>query len=73
MVSTSQKISCPLARISSFFENCFPLIPIIWFPLAKNSSDQNTVSTRQNIGFQNPFPLVGMKDFVEKTLPLDGK
>ena len=29
MVSTSQKISCPLARISSFFENYFLVITII--------------------------------------------
>ena len=29
MVSTSQNISPPLARISYFFENCFPLIPIM--------------------------------------------
>ena len=26
---TSQKISCPVAIICFFFENCFPLIPIM--------------------------------------------
>ena len=30
LVSTSQKISCPLARINSLFENCLFLIPIMF-------------------------------------------
>ena len=29
MVYTSRKISCPLGRISSFFGNSFPLIPLM--------------------------------------------
>ena len=29
MFSTSRKITCPLARMSSFSQNCFPLIPIM--------------------------------------------
>ena len=64
IVSTSWKTSCPLARISSFFENCFPLIPRM-ASTAKNSSDQNTVSTRQNIGFQrNPLFRLVETDFL---------
>ena len=35
LVSTSQKISCPLARINSFFENCFFLIPIMFSTSSK--------------------------------------
>ena len=58
MVSASRKISCPLARISSFFENCFPLIPIMVSSSQKELIKK--VSTRQNVGFQqNPlFQLV---------------
>ena len=35
MVYTSQKVICPPARISSFFENCFPLIQIMVPPAEK--------------------------------------
>ena len=44
MVSTSLKISCPLARISSFLKNCFPAITINDFRSQKNISDQKTMS-----------------------------
>ena len=56
MVSTSQKISCPLARISSFFENCPPshLIPIMASTIRNIALIKNTVSTRQKIHFHQP-------------------
>ena len=66
MVSTSQKTSCPLARISSFFENCFPLIPIM-------------ASTSRKIALikKTPFPLgiksvstSQMKDLLKNAFPL---
>ena len=107
MIYTSRKISCQLARISSFYQNCFLLIAIMfstsikipltkkycfhktenkfflwklfppggfhqpkkwWLPPAKKISDQNTVSTRQNIGFQRN-PLFRL---VETVFPLGG-
>ena len=40
LVSTSQKISCALAIIKSFFENCSPPNSNCGFHLQKNSSDQ---------------------------------
>ena len=59
MLSASQKISCPLAIISSFFKNCFPLIPIManGFHEQKNSSDKkntvsNTVRVRVGLGWR---------------------
>ena len=68
MVYNSRKVSCLLAKISSFFENCFPLIPIM-FPQQKTSSDQETL-----------FPLdrksvctSRIKDFLKKKFPLYGK
>ena len=63
------RISCPLAIISFFFENCFPPNSNNAFHLQKNSSDQITlfpldkksVSTRR------------MKDLLKNTFPLYGK
>ena len=68
MVSTSQKISCPLARISSFFENCFPPNSNNCFHKQKNSSDQKTLFSldRKSVStsriknlLKNAFPLYG--------------
>ena len=43
MISTSQKISYPIARITSFFENCFPPNFSNAFHQQKNSSDQKVL------------------------------
>ena len=65
IVPASQKISCLLARISSFFENCLFLIPItfstsskialtkkILFPLGRKSFSNSWI-------LKNPSPLYG--------------
>ena len=55
MVSTSQKISCSVARISSSFENCFLQIPIMVSTSSKIVlTKKNTVSTRQKIRLHQP-------------------
>ena len=60
-VSTSQKISCPPGRISSFFENYFPLIPIMASTSRKIALIKNTVSTRQKIR---------LKDLLKNVIPI---
>ena len=55
IVSTSQKIICPIERMRSFYENCFLVIPILvstsckialtkkmQFPLARKTRSQQT-------------------------------
>ena len=68
MVSTSQKISCPLAIICHLFENCFPSNSNNGFNWQKISFDQKTsflldkksVSTsRMKDLLKNAFPLYG--------------
>ena len=55
MVSTSQKISCSVARISSSFENCFLQISIMVSTSSKIAlTKKNTVSTRQKIRLHQP-------------------
>ena len=68
MVSTSQKISCPLAVISSFFENCFPLNPN-GFHKEKNSSEKTVLFPldRKSVSTSR------MKDLLENAFPLYGK
>ena len=65
MISVRQKISCLLAIISSFLENCFPPNSFHW---QKNRSDQKT-----------PFPLdrksvstIWIKDLLENAFLLLG-
>ena len=67
--STGQKISCQLARISSFFENCFPPNSNNGFHKQENSSDQKAL-----------FPLdrkcvstSRMKNLLKIAFPLYGK
>ena len=50
----ARKISCPLARISFFLENGFPLIPIMISANRKTEQKQvkNIFSTRQKMRFQ---------------------
>ena len=66
MVFTSQKISCPLARIRSFFENCF-------LPNSNNGFQNNSDE-------KTPFPLgrksvstCRMKDLLKNMFSLYGK
>ena len=68
MVSASRKISFSQARISSFFENCFPLNSNNGFHQQKNSSEQkmlfplgrNSVhKSRIKYLLKNTFPLYG--------------
>ena len=68
---TSQlsKTSCPPARISSFFENSFPLIPVI-----------DSTSRKISLIKKTPFPLdrrsvstSRIKDLLKNAFPLYGK
>ena len=68
MVSTSYKISCPLARISSFSEICFPPNSNNGFHQQEKSSVQKTLfpldrksffNTRMKKLLKNAFPLYG--------------
>ena len=65
MVSNSREISCPIARISFFFENCFLLISIMVSTSRKIvlikkqfSLDRNSISTNRILDLlKNTFPL----------------
>ena len=59
IVSTWQKINCPLAIISSFFENCLPLILIM------ASTSRKIVLIKEHCFHQteNPFSLAGWRNF----------
>ena len=79
MVSTSQKINCPLARISSFFENYFPTNSNSGFYQQKNSchkkhcfhQTENPVSTsRQKNLLKNAFRLYGKVASILKNLKI---
>ena len=68
MISTNQKISCPLARMSPFSQNCFFLIPIMVstssaIALAKKHCFHNA---------ENPFAPAGWK-ILKNTFPLYGE
>ena len=69
MVSTSQKISCLLARISSFFENCFPPNSNNGFYQQKNSSDQKALFPLDRKSVSTSW----MKDLLKNVFPLYGK
>ena len=57
-VSTSQIISCPLAKLSSFFEKCSPSIPIMISTIRKLTLIKKHVSTsRMNDFLRYTFPL----------------
>ena len=69
MVSAIHKTSCPPARISSFFENSFPLIPVI-----------DSTSRKISLIKKTPFPLdrrsvstSRIKDLLKNAFPLYGK
>ena len=51
MVSNSPEISCPIARISFSFENCFLLIPIMVSTSRKIALIKKAVFTRQKLHF----------------------
>ena len=59
---TSEKISCPVAIICFFFENCFPLIPIM-------------ASTSRKIALKNKHCCDEgfVKDLLKSAFPLYGK
>ena len=68
MISTRKKISCPLAIISCFFENCFFGNSNNDFHEQKNSCDKKTLfpidrkfvsSSRMKDLLKNAFPLYG--------------
>ena len=68
MVSKSEKTSCPVAIISSFFESWFPLSSNKGFHYQKNSSDERALFTldRQYVStsrmkclLKNAFRLYG--------------
>ena len=61
MVSTSQKISCLLARISPFPGNFFPPNFNNGFHQQRNSSDQKTLFALD----RNPVFTVGIKDLLK--------
>ena len=67
--STSQKLSCPLARISSFFENCFSPNSNNGFHQQKNSSNQKTLFPRN----RKSLFLSRMNDLLKNAFPLHGK
>ena len=59
MISTSPKNSCPLARMSSFSQNCFLLIPIM-VSTEWNSTDQKVLFPLGKWRIlKNRFPLYG--------------
>ena len=66
MVSTSQKISCPLAIISSFFENYFPTNSNNGFHQQKNSSDQKTLFPLDRKSVSTNW----MRDLLKNVFPL---
>ena len=66
MVSTSQKISCLLARIRSFFEKCFTPNSINGFHQLKNSSDQKTLFPLDI----KSVPTIWIKDLLKNAFPL---
>ena len=79
MVSTIHKISSPLARINSFFEISFPLIPVIdstsrkIYLIKKTpfSLDRKSVSTsRIKDLLKNAFPLYGKVASILKNLKI---
>ena len=73
MVPTSQKITCPLARTSSFFENCFPLIQIMARSDQKTLFllDKKSVSTRRMKDcFKHAFPLYGKVASTSKNIKI---
>ena len=79
MVSTIHKISFPLARINSFFEISFPLIPVIdstsrkIYLIKKTpfSLDRKSVSTsRIKDLLKNAFPLYGKVASILKNLKI---
>ena len=59
MVTTSQTISCLLARISTFFENCLFLIPIRFSASSKIALTKKILSPLGRKSFSNSW----MKDF----------
>ena len=68
MVSASQKISCPLEIISSFFKNCSPLIPIM------ASTGRKTAMIKKNFPLDRKFFSTSrMKDLLKNAFPLYGK
>ena len=58
-VPTSQKISCLLARISSFLENCFFLIPVTFSTSSKIALTKKTLFPLGRNSFSNSW----IKDF----------
>ena len=79
MVSTSQKISCPLERISSSFENCLPPNSKNCFHQQKSSSDHKVLFTldRKSVStsriknlLKNAFPLYGKVASTLKSLKI---
>ena len=58
VVSTGQIISCPPAKLSSFFEKCFPRIPIMVSTSRKITLIKKHVSSSR------------MKDLLKFTFPL---
>ena len=73
MVSISHKISCSLARISSFFENYFPLIPIIFSTSrkiarikTKFSLYRKSISTSRKMDLlKNTFPVFFLYIYIQ--------
>ena len=65
IVSISQIISCPLAKLSSFFENCFPRIPII-VSQVENNSDQKALFPLE----RKSVSTSRRKDLLKYTFPL---
>ena len=58
VVSTGQIISCPPAKLSSFFEKCFPRIPIMVSTSRKTTLIKKYFSTsRINDLLKYTFPL----------------
>ena len=66
MVSASQRISCPLAIISSFFENYFPPNSNNGFHQQKNSSDQKTLFPLDRKSVSTNW----MRDLLKNVFPL---
>ena len=66
MISTSQHIRFPLARMSSFFQNRFLLIPM----MVSTSSEIALIKKYCFHWAENPFALAGWKKKKKNTFPL---
>ena len=68
VISTSLKVRCPLAIMSSFSQNCFLLIPIM-------VSSSSEIALTKKYCFhhaENPFALAGRRS-LKNTFPVCGK